>query len=226
MARARLYQRAKNVVHGIQLLVILIGVTLTIVILTKGPKDSRLTYYFVLCLLSFPFLIYQTIFPVVKLTRRLANAYVHLAFDLILVVLWLSGFVAEIVWIKDGSKAAEDWKKGDKVCEKFGWGPTSRCKLGQGTVIIGIVIWYCCPEILYPLRDLKRVQADSSNPVSSSRSQPSSPFMASHFTSATAAFRARTLPNRSKQEYRRLIGAIKKMSRRSLLVTPRRKAQK
>lgn len=46
---AHYYQRAKNVIHAIQALVIFVGWAMTIAILTKGGKtDGRIWYYFAL----------------------------------------------------------------------------------------------------------------------------------------------------------------------------------
>ena len=142
-AKSRLYQRAKNIVHAVQALLIFVACMMTIAIFTKdGQGDNRITYYFALCLICIPFLVYQTAFPVFQRSKRFANAYAHAIFDLLLTILWLAAFVGEIVWAKDGSSAAKDWKSGDRVCEVFAWGPTDKCHLGQVTMVFGIVIWY------------------------------------------------------------------------------------
>ena len=139
----RFYQRAKNIIHAIQALAVFIAAIITIAILTKsGQSDSRITYYFVLCLICIPFLIYQTAFPTFRKTRKLANAYAHLVIDTLLTILWLAAFVGEIVWAKDGTKAAKNFKSGDSTCGVFDYGSTDKCHLGQVTTVFGIVIWY------------------------------------------------------------------------------------
>lgn len=151
MARSRLYQRTKNIIHGIQASVVLLAGIITIAIIAQnGGGDSRLTYFLVVCIATFPFLAYQTLVPTIKKTLRFANPYAHAGIDTLSTLLWLVAFLVEIVWVKDGSHAAKDWKKSDKVCNAFAWGSTTRCKLAQVTVGMGVAI-ECVP---FPCRQL------------------------------------------------------------------------
>lgn len=62
-------------------------------------------------------------------------------------ILWFAAFIGVEVWVRQGSHDAKDWDgKKDKLCDKFAWGPPSKCKLGQGTGIIGVIIWYAHPK--------------------------------------------------------------------------------
>jgi hypothetical protein len=62
--------------------------------------------------------------------------------DIIYTILWFPAFIELIVWAKQGSHAAKDWdSRRDKVCDKFDWGPMSKCKLGQGLGALAFLIW-------------------------------------------------------------------------------------
>lgn len=138
----RVYQRAKNIIHAVQALLIFVATMITIAIMTKdGQSDTRITYYLALCLLCIPSLIYQTAFPSFQRSKRFTNAYVHAIIDLLLTMLWFAAFIGEVVWAKDGTQAAKDFKRGDSICQVFGYGPTDKCKTGQVTMIFGVVIW-------------------------------------------------------------------------------------
>ena len=138
----RFYQRAKNIIHAVQALLIFVALMITVAIFTKGGQsDSRITYNFVLCLMCIPVLIYQTAFPTFQRSKRFANAYAHATIDLLLTILWFAAFLAELVWAKDGTEAAKDFKSGDSICQVFGYGPTDECHLGQVAMIFGIAIW-------------------------------------------------------------------------------------
>lgn len=160
-AAARYYQRAKNAVHALQALLMFIGAIITIAIYTKGGKsDGRINYFFVLvralppshevqqnnrpqCFLSIPILIYQTACPMYPRTKRFSNAYAHAGIDALWTILWFAAWVGVVVFVHQGSHSAKDWKSGDHLCETFNsaWGPTSKCKLGQGAIGMGLIIW-------------------------------------------------------------------------------------
>lgn len=94
------------------------------------------------CWCSIPALIYQTASPVFQRIRPFSNAYVHAVVDIIYTILWLAAFACLTTWIRQGSHAAKDWKSKDSLCEKFAWGPVSKCKLGQDTGLLSIITWY------------------------------------------------------------------------------------
>ena len=159
-AAASYYQRAKNAVHALQALFIFIGAIITIAIYTKGGKgDGRINYFFGLvrslplsyevrktnrpqCFLSIPVLIYQTAVPVFPRTKRYSNPYAHVGIDALWMLLWFAAWVGEAVFVNQGSHSAKDWKSGDHLCEAFNsdWGPTSKCKLGQGATGMGFFV--------------------------------------------------------------------------------------
>lgn len=74
-------------------------------------------------------------------TQRFSHPYAHAIIDIFLTILWFAAFIGVLVWVKEGSEAAKDWKKGDKTCSTFGWGSTEACKLGQGVGGMGFFIW-------------------------------------------------------------------------------------
>ena len=58
-------------------------------------------------------------------------------------ILWFAAFIAVEVWVTQGSHNAKGWDgKKDKLCDKFAYGSTGKCKLGQATGIIGVIVWY------------------------------------------------------------------------------------
>lgn len=112
-----------------------------IALLTKGGKlDGRIWYYFALCWCCIPALIYQTASPLFQRIRRFSNPYVHTVIDIIYTILWLTAFACLIAWVEQGSHAAKDWNSKDSLCEKFAWGPVSKCKLGQDAWIVAVII--------------------------------------------------------------------------------------
>ena len=56
-------------------------------------------------------------------------------------IFWFAAFIAAIIWVKQGSNAAKGKDGEDGLCEKFAWGSTSRCKLGQATAGFAATIW-------------------------------------------------------------------------------------
>ena len=92
------------------------------------------------CWCCIPALIYQTAAPVFQRIRRFSNAYVHAVIDFLYTIFWLAAFACLIAWVKQGSHAAKDWKSKDNLCDKFAWGPVSKCKLGQDAWILGVII--------------------------------------------------------------------------------------
>lgn len=138
---AQYYQRAKNGFHAIQALAIFVAWAISIAILTKeGKLDGRIWYYFALCWCCIPALFYQTASPVFQRIRRFSNAYVHGVLDIVYTILWLAAFASLMAWVEQGSHAAKDWKSNDSLCEKFAWGPASKCKLGQDAWIMAVII--------------------------------------------------------------------------------------
>lgn len=136
-----MYQRVKNAIHALQSLLIFIAAMITIAIFTQdGFSDGRITYFFILCLLSFLFLIYQAAVPTWQRSKRFANAYAHAMIDMLLTILWFAAFIAEITWATDGTQAGKDYKNGDSVCQVFGYGSTDKCHLGQVTAYFGVAI--------------------------------------------------------------------------------------
>ena len=161
MARfAQYYQRAKNVIHAIQALAIFVAWAMIIALLTKeGKLDGRIWYYFALvgscqkkssmktgmlmplqCWCCIPALIYQTAPPLFQRIRRFSNVYVHAVVDIIYTIFWLAALACLVAWVKQGSHEAKDWKSNDNLCDRFAWGPVSKCKLGQDAWIMALII--------------------------------------------------------------------------------------
>ncbi|KAF2841598.1 hypothetical protein M501DRAFT_928620 [Patellaria atrata CBS 101060] len=138
-------QRVKTVFHIIQALLIFIAACITIAVLTKkGETDGRTKYFFALCFLSIPALIYQTMVPIYTRAAKFVNAYAFAAVDILYTIFWFSAFVAVATWNSAGIRqGARDAKidEGDGNCTTFAYGEESKCNLSKTTVGFGVVIF-------------------------------------------------------------------------------------
>lgn len=133
-----LQHKGKSYIHGLQGLIIFLAWALTIAVFTKdGKTDGRTKYYFVLCWLCIPALIYQSAVPSFEKTKKFANAYVFAVVDLLLTILWFAAFIAVAAWTNGGIKP----DKGKSGCAAFVHGSESKCKLSKATIYVGVLIF-------------------------------------------------------------------------------------
>lgn len=72
---------------------------MTIAYMVKGTfNGSNIIYYFVLCFLSIPAIIYNSMTLLFVRSRSWGNAYAFAALDIIFTILWLSAFAAVAAW--------------------------------------------------------------------------------------------------------------------------------
>lgn len=123
-------QRLKNYLHALQISLLLLTIILTIAIYTRnGPSDGRTAWYFALSWLTIPLLIYLVMVPMWSRTQRFGNPYAFFALDVLLAVLWLSAWAAVASYVSAGGG-----------CSKFSLGSNGKCKLSEGTIVLGVFI--------------------------------------------------------------------------------------
>ncbi|KAF2199285.1 hypothetical protein GQ43DRAFT_433537 [Delitschia confertaspora ATCC 74209] len=138
-------QKCKTAAHVFQGLFIFIAGCLTLAVLTKdGEIGGATRWYFALCFLSIPALIYLTMVPMWSRAVRFANAYAFIAVDALYTIFWFSAFIAIALWNSEGIKQGAKDKKLDEHdgnCTTFKYGPETKCKLSRATFGFGVVIW-------------------------------------------------------------------------------------
>ncbi|KAK2766075.1 hypothetical protein FQN54_007590 [Arachnomyces sp. PD_36] len=147
--------RIKTILHAVQAFVIFLAWAFTIAVFTReGATDGRTGWYFGLCWLSIPALIYLVGVPIWPRARRFGNAYAFAFLDILFTLFWFSAWVAVASYVAAGKSAgpgdtgdddeeddSEDNKEGKSGCDAFGYGSPGKCKLSTGTVILGVVIF-------------------------------------------------------------------------------------
>ncbi|EXJ79654.1 hypothetical protein A1O3_07934 [Capronia epimyces CBS 606.96] len=131
------YGRIKTIVHGVQAAILFLAWILTIALFTrKGHTDGRVGWYFGLCWLTIPILVYLVMVPMWSRARRFANVYAFASLDGLSVVLWLSAWAAVASYVSTGKG------KGDKNdasgCDNFKYGTPGRCKLSEAIIVFGV----------------------------------------------------------------------------------------
>ncbi|KAF2474128.1 uncharacterized protein BDR25DRAFT_332308 [Lindgomyces ingoldianus] len=138
-------QKCKVVAHVFQVLFIFIAACITIGVFTKGGDTGGATkFFFALCFLSIPALIYLVMTPMWSRAERFVNAYAFVALDALYTIFWFAAFISVAMWNSKGIKEGEKDKKineGDGNCTTFKFGPEAMCKLSRATVGFGIVIF-------------------------------------------------------------------------------------
>ncbi|KAK3202387.1 hypothetical protein GRF29_161g1015693 [Pseudopithomyces chartarum] len=139
-------QKCKTVAHVFQIILIFIAGCITIAVLTKGGATGGATkFYFALCFLSAPAIIYLVMVPMWSRAERFANAYAFAALDGLYTILWLAAFASVMAWNAEGvSEGAKDLKLEDgapRNCTIFKYGPEAKCSLSRVTVGFGAVIF-------------------------------------------------------------------------------------
>ncbi|KAL5459478.1 hypothetical protein PMIN06_002817 [Paraphaeosphaeria minitans] len=152
-------QKCKTVAHVFQTVLIFVAACITIAVFTKGGQTGGATkYYFALCFLTAPALIYLTMVPLYSRTKRFANAYAFAAIDALYTILWLAAFAAVMAWntqgVKEGAKSLKLSDDAPKNCTIFKYGPEAKCSLSRVTVGFGVVILYALLSLLTSLSPL------------------------------------------------------------------------
>lgn len=138
--------RVKTLIHAFQAVLIFFAWALTIAVFTKGDGiDGRSGWFFGLCWLSIPALIYLVAVPTFPRARRFGNVYAFATIDGLMVVLWFSGWVAVASYVAQGKSEGESDQKDSKDkksgCDAFAYGSSSKCTISTATVIFGVIIF-------------------------------------------------------------------------------------
>ncbi|KAJ5134704.1 hypothetical protein N7526_006069 [Penicillium atrosanguineum] len=95
--------RTKNLIHFAQAFIIFLAWALTIAIWTKGDGiDGRTVYYWILCWVSMPALIYLAAVPMWPRARRFGNVYAFATVDAIYAVFWFAAWVCLASYVAQG----------------------------------------------------------------------------------------------------------------------------
>ncbi|KAJ5223500.1 hypothetical protein N7468_008042 [Penicillium chermesinum] len=186
--------RTKNIIHFSQAFIIFIAWALTIAIWTKGGGvDGRTVFYWVLCWISVPGLIYLTAVPMWPRARRFGNVYAFATVDILYAIFWFSAWVCLASYVAQGKslgKSTTDSKDSDKSstktsrsadktiraaqsttssppsgCDNWHYGDSTKCKLSTATTIIGVIILHPPRCCLRPNLRRPSKAAFSSNPA-------------------------------------------------------------
>ncbi|OQE12229.1 hypothetical protein PENVUL_c001G04858 [Penicillium vulpinum] len=150
--------RTKNILHFIQGFIIFIAWAITIAIWTKGGSgiDGRTGWYWGLCWLSIPGLVYLVAVPMWPRARRFGNVYAFACVDILYTILWASAWICLASYVAEGkskgassdnkkdtaTKRAEEEKDTKKTgCDNWAYGGATKCKLSEATTIIGVFIF-------------------------------------------------------------------------------------
>ncbi|KAN0085510.1 hypothetical protein V8E54_001977 [Elaphomyces granulatus] len=133
----------KNGLHAIQGLIIFLAWVLTIAVFTKGNGvDGRSGWYFGMCWLSIPALIYLVAVPLYPRARRFGNVYAFATIDSLFVILWFSAWVAVASYVAEGkSLGSSDNKNHQTGCDNWAYGDSTKCHLSTATVLFGVAIF-------------------------------------------------------------------------------------
>ncbi|KAL3477008.1 hypothetical protein BJX99DRAFT_246503 [Aspergillus californicus] len=143
--------RTKNLIHGLQGFIIFLAWALTIAIFTKGDGiDGRTAWYFGLCWLTIPALIYLVAVPMWPRARRFGNVYAFATVDCLFALLWFTAWVCLASYVAQGKSEGKDDSDQDDSdnkddsksgCDNWKYGSASKCNISTGTTILGVIIF-------------------------------------------------------------------------------------
>ncbi|KFY30365.1 hypothetical protein V493_01962 [Pseudogymnoascus sp. VKM F-4281 (FW-2241)] len=95
--------RIKTGLHGAQALFTLVAACITIAYMVKRASNgSSIHWYFAMCFMSIPPMIYNSMTLLFARSRNWGNAYVFAGLDVLFAILWLSAFAAVAAWTDRG----------------------------------------------------------------------------------------------------------------------------
>ncbi|CAK4030942.1 hypothetical protein BST61_czeina44g000420 [Lecanosticta acicola] len=151
-------QRTKAAIHLFQALLIFVAGCLTLAVMTKsGSFGAQTGFYFALCFLTFPAIIYLVMVPMWSRAWRFNNVWAIATIDILFAILWFAASIAVAVWNADGiakgktdsssdgtdksTKREDTTTKKDGTCASFGYGSETKCKVSKATVGFGIIVF-------------------------------------------------------------------------------------
>jgi translocation protein SEC72 len=85
--------------------------------------------------------------PMWSRARRFSNVYAFATLDAASVVLWLSAWASMASYVTEGKgKGTNDKATG---CDNFKFGSPGKCKISEGTIILGVVVMLCFAATSY-----------------------------------------------------------------------------
>ncbi|EMC97702.1 hypothetical protein BAUCODRAFT_51291, partial [Baudoinia panamericana UAMH 10762] len=138
-------QKTKVGLHAAQAFCIFVGGCLSLAVLTKdGGTSGTLGFYFGLCFLTIPALVYQVMVPMWTRAWRFANMYAYAIVDLVCAILWFIAFIAVAAWNSSGVRKG-DGDKGNSSeengsCSHFAYGSKIKCLASKASVGFGVIV--------------------------------------------------------------------------------------
>ncbi|KAM5505904.1 hypothetical protein McanMca71_002671 [Microsporum canis] len=125
---------------------------MTIAVFTQpGKADGRIVYYFILCWLSIPGLVYLTAVPMWPRIRKFGNVYAFAFIDGLFTLLWFAAWIATATYVGTGiAQGGKEHKDNDKDkdknknksgCDVFAFGSPTKCRLSTGTTVLGVFVF-------------------------------------------------------------------------------------
>ncbi|KAI5292867.1 hypothetical protein KEM52_006011 [Ascosphaera acerosa] len=134
--------RTKAIIHACQGVIIFIAWAMTIAVFTReGSTDGRTAYYFALCWVTYPALIYLACFPLWPRTMRFANPYAFVTLDMLFGLLWFVAWVCIATYVGTGKSEGSGKHKDKSGCDAFAYGSPGKCKLSTGTIVLGVIVF-------------------------------------------------------------------------------------
>ncbi|EME43344.1 hypothetical protein DOTSEDRAFT_174149 [Dothistroma septosporum NZE10] len=143
-------QRLKAAMHLAQAVLVFVAGCLTLAVMTKaGGYGGQVGYYFALCFITIPAILYQVTVPMWTRAWRLNNVWAIAIIDILFTLLWFAAAIAVAVWNANGLAAGKettgktttkrDTHK-DGTCASFGYGSKSKCEVSKANIGFGIII--------------------------------------------------------------------------------------
>ncbi|KAF3482485.1 uncharacterized protein GIQ15_05244 [Arthroderma uncinatum] len=123
---------------------------MTIAVFTQpGKTDGRTVYYFILCWVSIPGIVYLTAVPMWPRIRKFGNVYAFAFVDGLFTLLWFAAWIATATYVGTGiSKGSKgdtdkdkDKNKNKSGCDVFAFGSPTKCRLSTGTTVLGVFVF-------------------------------------------------------------------------------------
>ncbi|KIW09258.1 uncharacterized protein PV09_00180 [Verruconis gallopava] len=138
-------QKVKTGVHTLQALLIFVAACITLaVFVQQGSTDGRTKWFFAVCWLSIPALIYLVAVPIWSRAANVAKAMWFAIVDVLFAIFWLAAFAAVLSWNRDGTiQGAKDKKipTDQANCTTFAYGTEKKCSLSYSASSVGVVIF-------------------------------------------------------------------------------------
>ncbi|KAI1521045.1 MARVEL domain containing protein [Pyrenophora tritici-repentis] len=110
----------------------------------EGDIGGATKYFFAMCFVSIPAIIYLTMVPMWSRAQRFASAYAFLAVDALYTILWFAAFISVAVWNANGIREGAAKAKipdDDKNCTTFLYGDEAKCAVSKAAVGVGVMVF-------------------------------------------------------------------------------------